>query len=175
MQSWQSFVSRRRVHRGAQAAPSLTHPWTTKNSSLPHLASDRPDIAFACKERSRAVRKATRADLTRLKRIGRWVLPHATSRVGVPTTRRGEHRDDRWTDADAAGCPKTRRSTSGGSLRTERHAGDVVVDTEGGVAEQCRIRVLQHGTLCERGHWTPNEVICVRLQISFFFWGTSSA
>ena len=36
------------------------------------------------------------------------------------------------------------------------HIGDVVVDTVG-VAEKRRIRVQQHGTLCERGHWTGQE------------------
>ena len=44
------------------------------SAKLAFLASDRPEIAFACKEFSRAVGKATRADLTRLKRIGRYLL-----------------------------------------------------------------------------------------------------
>ena len=39
-----------------------------------YLAADRPDIAFTCEEHSRAVGKAMRADLTRLKRIGRYLL-----------------------------------------------------------------------------------------------------
>ena len=38
------------------------------SARLAYLASDRPDIAFACKG------KATRADLTRLKLIGRYFL-----------------------------------------------------------------------------------------------------
>ena len=44
------------------------------SATLAYLASDRLDTAFACKECSRAVGKATRADLTRLKRIGRYLL-----------------------------------------------------------------------------------------------------
>ena len=44
------------------------------SARLAYLASDRPDIAFACKGCSRAVGKATRGDLTRLKRIGRDLL-----------------------------------------------------------------------------------------------------
>ena len=39
------------------------------SARLAHPASDRPDIALARKECSRAVGKATRADLTRLKRM----------------------------------------------------------------------------------------------------------
>ena len=44
------------------------------SARLAYLAPDQPDIAFACKECSRAVGIATRADLTRLKRIGRYLL-----------------------------------------------------------------------------------------------------
>ena len=44
------------------------------SSRLAYLSSDRLDIAFACKECSRAVGKATRADFTRLKSIGRHSL-----------------------------------------------------------------------------------------------------
>ena len=76
---------KRRDPRRAQSAQSQVHHWTKRNwnwmgnkpsvsAILAYLASDRPDIAFACKECSRAVRKATRADLTRLKRIGRYLL-----------------------------------------------------------------------------------------------------
>ena len=45
-----------------------------------HIWHRTDDIAFACKECSRAVGKATRADLTRLKRIGRY-LRHTTRAV----------------------------------------------------------------------------------------------
>ena len=92
----------------AEAAQSQVHHWTTRNlnpmgkkayhsvsARLAYLASERLDIAFACKECSRAVGKATRADLTRLKRIGRYLL--YTPRVGVPAATRREHRADRWT------------------------------------------------------------------------------
>ena len=92
------------------------------SARLSYLASDRPDSAFACKECSRAVGKATRADLTRLKRIGRYVLYNATCRVGVPLQQEESIvLIDGLSDADAAGCPKTRRSTSGGCLRVGQH------------------------------------------------------
>ena len=51
---------------------------------LPILASDRPDSGFTCMDCSRAVGKATRANLT-----SSWTL------------KRG------FSDADAAVCPKT--------------------------------------------------------------------
>ena len=54
--------------------PDGQNAYHSVSAKLSYLASDRPEIAFACKECSRAVGKATRADLTRLKRIGRYLL-----------------------------------------------------------------------------------------------------
>ena len=54
------------------------------SARLAYLASDRPDVAFACTQCRRAVGKATRADLTRLKRTERFSTPRATCRVEVP-------------------------------------------------------------------------------------------
>ena len=92
------------------------------SARLADLASDRPDIAFACKECSRAVGKATRADLTRLKRVGRYLL-HTPRAVWEFPLQQEESivLIDGHSDADAAGCPKTRRSTSGGCLRVGQH------------------------------------------------------
>ena len=92
------------------------------SARLAYLASDRPDIAFACKECSRAVGKATRADFTRLKRIGRYLL--CTPRAVWEFPLQQEESIvlvNGLSDADAPGCPKTRRSTSGGCLRVGQH------------------------------------------------------
>ena len=92
------------------------------SARLAYLAADRPDIAFACKECCRAVGKVTRADLTRLKRIGRYLL--YTPRVAWEFLLQQEEsvvKIDGLSDADAAGCTKTRRSTSGGCLRVGQH------------------------------------------------------
>ena len=85
-------------------------------------ASDRPDLAFACKECSRAAGKAARADLTRLKRIGRYLLhtPRAVWEFPLQTDE-NVVKIDGLSDADAAGCTKTRRSRSGGCLRVDQH------------------------------------------------------
>ena len=89
---------------------------------LAYLAADRPDIAFACKGYSRAVGKATRADLTRLQRIGRYLL-HSPRAVREFPLQDEESITtiDGLSDADAAGCTKTRRSTSRGCLRVGQH------------------------------------------------------
>ena len=96
---WQNSDSSRRVHRRAQAAPSRVHNLTMKKWSLTdrkpttacqqdwaYLAADQPDIVFARKECIRAVGKATRANLTRLKRIGRYLL-HAPRAVCCGSSR----------------------------------------------------------------------------------------
>ena len=63
------------------------------SARLAYLAADRPDVAFACKECSRAVGKGASADLTRLKRIGRHLFhtPRAVWEFPLQTE------DDRWT------------------------------------------------------------------------------
>ena len=80
---------------------------------LAHLTADRLDIAFACKECSRAVGKATRADLTRLNRSAVWEFPLQTEQSIVTI--------DGLSDAAAASCLKTRRLASGGCLRVCQH------------------------------------------------------
>ena len=77
---------------------------------LTYLAADRPDIAFACKECSHAVGKATRADLIRLKRIGRHLLQTPRSVWEFPLQNEESIVTiDGQSNADATGCPKTRR------------------------------------------------------------------
>ena len=81
-----------------------------------YLSQDRADIQFATKEISRKMSEPTRADWEKLKRLGRYLkgAPRATNTFA--------YRDEKpeieiWTDTDFAGCPRTRKSTSGGVLR----------------------------------------------------------
>ena len=120
---------------GQQAARPQTSPSGAKPSTpleqkayhsvsarLAYLASDRPDVALACKECSRAVGKAARADLARLKRIGRHLLYTPRAVWEFPLQQEESIvLIDGLSDADAAGCPKTRRSTSGGCMRVGQH------------------------------------------------------
>ena len=63
------------------------------SARLTYLASDRPDTAFVYKECKREVKGNTgRSHTLETKRT--ILAPHATSRVGVLTARRGECRDD---------------------------------------------------------------------------------
>ena len=70
---------------------------TTTSHRLAYLASNRSEIAFACKESSRSVkarrRDLTRRDPTRLKRVGRYLLHAPRAVLGLHPTRREKHRN----------------------------------------------------------------------------------
>ena len=71
--------------------------------------------------------------------------------MGIPAAMGREHRDDRGTSR-CRRCWLLKDETLNiwwMLARWTTYLGDLVVDTEGSVVEQRRIRVLQHGTLCE--------------------------
>lgn len=91
-----------------------------------YLGIDRADLQFAGKEACRDMSRPRASSLSKLKRIGRYLLeyPRAIWRfkasvkgVGVPSV------IDAYSDSDWAGCRVSRRSTGGGLLVV----GDVVV------------------------------------------------
>ena len=88
-----------------------------------YLSADRPDLLFAAKEVCRFMSAPTELSLNALKRLGRYL-------AGKPRL----VYDYRWqsvsgitsgitvyTDTDWAGCPKTRKSTSGGAVMLGTH------------------------------------------------------
>ncbi len=85
-----------------------------------YLASDRMDCQFAAKEICRSMAKPSQAAWNALKRLCRYL-------VGLPRqvfVYRWQTVDtiDVYTDTDWAGCPKTRKSTSGGCVLVGSHA-----------------------------------------------------
>ena len=131
---WQSLDYRRRVHRRTQAAPSQVHHLLTRNWSLtdgkPTTACQRDwhfwhqtDPTSHSPPRNAAAQSGKqRADLTRPKRIGRYLL-HTPRAVWEFPLQNEESivKIDGLSDADAVGCPNTRRTTSGGRLRVGQH------------------------------------------------------
>ena len=78
-----------------------------------YLSQDRPDIQYATKDLCREMSSPTVRSWTGLKRLGRYLLDHP--RLVHEFRRQGKH--DKlivWSDTDYAGCPRTRKSTSGG-------------------------------------------------------------
>ena len=77
---------------------------------LSYLASDRPKLLFATKECGKASTCSSQADVTHLKRIGRFLLKEP--RCVWNSHWQGEHDVlEGFSDADAEGCAKTIRST----------------------------------------------------------------
>ena len=80
-----------------------------------YLAFDRPDIQFATKEVCREMSKPTTGSLRRLRRLGQYLKgkPRLVWHFDMqnPCTTL-----DVFTDSDWAGCRKSRKSTSGGTV-----------------------------------------------------------
>ena len=83
------------------------------------MASDRFDVAYTVKELCRKMSKPDTGDQAALKRLGRYLLDKPRVIIYFP-----------WqeaelltvmTDSDWAGCPRTRKSTSGGLVMRGRH------------------------------------------------------
>jgi hypothetical protein len=84
-----------------------------------YLAADRPDIIFAAKEICRLMSKPTDSAMMALKRLGRYLHDHP--RLVFSYDFQSADRWEVYTDTDWAGCPRTRKSTSGGCLLLGNH------------------------------------------------------
>ena len=84
-----------------------------------YLAADRPELQYSAKEVCRWMASPTETSLNALKRLGRFVAGHRRLVYHYPW--QTVDQVDTYSDTDWAGCPKTRRSTSGGCLLLGRH------------------------------------------------------
>ena len=84
-----------------------------------YLAADRLDCQFACKEVCRGMSTPTQRSWGALRRMCRYIagLPRLVYRF----ERQEVNAVDCYTDTDWAGCPKTRKSTSGGCILLGSH------------------------------------------------------
>ena len=80
----------------------------------------RPDLAFACKEICRSMAKPTTTAWKAMKPICRFLK--GVPRLVYTFPRQDADCIDVCTDIDWAGCPKTRKSTSGGAVMLGKHA-----------------------------------------------------
>ena len=85
-----------------------------------YLALDRPDLAFAAKEACRRMSAPTCGDLQALRRLCRYLLgaPRLVYHFAWQTP---GAQSSVYCDTDFAGCPLTRRSTSGGCALRGAH------------------------------------------------------
>ncbi len=85
-----------------------------------YLAIDRPDIQYTTKEICKAMSAPTSKDWDKLKRIARYLI--GKPRIIQHYTYQPEQYEGTiYTDANWAGCRKTRRSTSAGCVMIGRH------------------------------------------------------
>ena len=84
-----------------------------------YLSADRPDLQHAAKEVCRWMSTPTETALVALKRVGRYLEGH--TRLVYKYDFQEATEIDCYSDTDWAGCPRTRRSTSGGCLMLGQH------------------------------------------------------
>jgi len=85
-----------------------------------YLAADRLDVQFACKEVCRWMAHPTAHAWEALKRVCRYL--NKSPRLVYEFRQQSVSHVDVYTDTDWAGCPKTRKSTSGGCVMLGGHA-----------------------------------------------------
>ena len=84
-----------------------------------YLALDRPDLQYAAKEDCRGMAKPFRMHLNALRRIARYLIgaPRLVWEFGW----QGNEEVSVFSDANWAGCRRTARSSSGGSILRGKH------------------------------------------------------
>lgn len=85
-----------------------------------YVAADRIDAQFSCKEICRSMATPTAQAWKALKRLCRYFL--SAPRVIYAFEQQSVEALDVYTDTDWAGCPRTRKSTSGGTVMLGKHA-----------------------------------------------------
>lgn len=92
--------------------PVTNYPFREAIGSLMFLAvGTRPDISFAVGRASRSLNQPTSADITAVKRIFKYL--RGTMSYGILYEKTSKFTLECFSDSDYAGCPITRRSTSG--------------------------------------------------------------
>ena len=85
-----------------------------------YVGPDRPEIQFSTKECCRRMSQPTEVALRALKRIGRFFVGHPRLVLAMAFGE-GSQPIDVYVDSDYAGCPRTRKSTSGGCVMRGTH------------------------------------------------------
>ena len=114
-----------------------------------YLSLDRPDIQCATKEACREMSAPTTRSMARMKRLARYLLefPRAVIHYSAENGAQGDGMIDAYADSDWAGCPTTRRSTTGGGPGGGRPDGQVVEQyANHRRAVQWRGRILRYGS-----------------------------
>ena len=97
-----------------------------------YMAQDRPDCQFACKEICRWMAKPTNGSFEALKRLCRFLV--GAPRLVWKYNLQESSGISIYSDTDWAGCPRTRKSTSGGCILVGTHLIKTWSSTQASVA-----------------------------------------
>ena len=134
------------------------HQISWSHCSLQYMTADRPDCVFAIIEDSREMSKPTTGSLRRLRRIGRYLKRHhrlvwkyaMQGKVNEITVR---------TDADGAGCRRSRTNTSGGSISRGTHCIKTWSKTQAVIAKSSAESEL-YGVVCGACEAFGTKTLC---------------
>ena len=113
--------------------PEREHtPFRGRGARSNYLGPDRPDIIYSAKEICRGMSSPTDLHNVALKRLGRYLK--ARPRLVFRFDYQEVSHLEAYADTDWAGCPRTRRSTSGGCLMVGSHLLKCWSSTQAGVA-----------------------------------------
>ena len=116
-----------------ESLPEREHtPFRGRGARSNDLGPDRPDIIYSAKEICRGMSSPTDLHNTALKRLGRYLK--ARPRLVFRFDYQEVSHLEAYADTDWAGCPRTRRSTSGGCLMVGSHLLKCWSSTQAGVA-----------------------------------------
>ena len=94
-------------------------PYRTNGARCNYIGPDRPDVQYCSKEICRSMASPTNLGQDALKRLVRFLLGRKRPVFRYPWQMAGTL--ECYSDTDWAGCPKTRKSTSGGCLMLGAH------------------------------------------------------
>ena len=94
-------------------------PYRAVAARANYLSADRPETQHSAKEACRWMSSPTQLALTALKRLGRFI--EGKPRLIFKYKWQSASVIDVYSDTDWAGCPKTRKSTSGGCIMLGTH------------------------------------------------------
>ena len=112
-------ATREQLDADTPLEPAKQTPYRAVVARANYLASDRPELQYGAKEVCRWMSAPTELALKALKRLGRYVVSHRRLVFQYPW--QTVDKIDAYSDTDWSGCPKTRKSTSGGCLMLGRH------------------------------------------------------
>lgn len=147
-------------------SPNDASKYRSVSMRLAYLSQDRPDLQVLAKELAKGLKNPTTAHWKMLKRGARY-LQNRPRLVHLFPSQQAIARLDVWTDADHAGCLRTRKSTSGycvrlnGSTIKTSCKSQAVIALSSGEAEFYSLVTASCGALGEQsalrdwGIWLP--------------------